>query len=167
MLEGRRVLSGLRPKKRGERSSNRNEPTQVHQVVKPTVPICNNPLERLAGKLSSWRLVDNLIKDQPSKDFDVIPDRFEDFSAYLTAWEPLLLEELKANILSNVSALRDTTSNAGPVNVVQLDMDGKSSLVRLYCNVDNTIVGSRRCLENTTLYFPMSLLYLAFVCPLD
>jgi len=71
--------------------------------------VCANPLERLCQQLLPWQILDSLSELQSQKnileDHDEVqsslPIVFESYLHYVVVWEPLLIEEIKASILSN------------------------------------------------------------------
>jgi hypothetical protein len=73
--------------------------------------VCSSPFERLCELLAKWDFVPDAcqavttkIKDMPVQFFDQIPTIFPSFANYIDTWEPLLFDEIKANVLSNFSS---------------------------------------------------------------
>lgn len=92
-------IIGLRPKKRREAFSGEIK------------PVCNNPLERLCEKLLDWNFYEQCClaattktKDMPVKPFHNVPTVFESYNEYIEVWEPLVFDEIRANVLNNFAA---------------------------------------------------------------
>jgi hypothetical protein len=90
-----------------------------------------NPLNRLCEKLLEWRILPDLAgSNRPSvraarvpPAIDVhVPLVFKNYVEYVEIWEPLLLAEIKANLLSNAFSLPMERSV-----VVELSSNGPSS----------------------------------------
>lgn len=74
--------------------------------------ICANPLDRLCDLLLDWDVMADLAKPptgKPSADEnsalepvgEQLPAFFSCFHEYISRWEPLVIEEMKENVLSN------------------------------------------------------------------
>jgi hypothetical protein len=73
--------------------------------------LCSNPLEKMCGHLVCWSLLEDLKESngqrsggpvQEEVSLPRLPISFSTCREYIESWEPLLVEEIKANILSNV-----------------------------------------------------------------
>lgn len=96
MSDNKAPIVGLRPKKRREAFSG------------DIKPFCSNPLERLCEKLLDWNFYEHCClaattktKDMPVQPFHHIPTVFQSFNEYISIWEPLVFDEIRANVLNN------------------------------------------------------------------
>lgn len=106
------VTVGCRPRITANRShfeaKNGKEGYNPH-----TKRLCANPLDRLCDRLLDWNLttdlkeqlqnrksVDDLSSSSTDQE-DSLPSAFSCFHEYISRWEPLLLTEMKANVVTN------------------------------------------------------------------
>ena len=73
-----------------------------------------NPLQRLCEVLTQWNILNDVISGNnynnqedhvpppPSSRIETIPTIFESCAEYYNTWEPLLIDEIKANICTNL-----------------------------------------------------------------
>lgn len=96
MSEPKGSIVGLRPKKRRD------------VLPLDVKPVCSNPLQRLVEKLLDWNFYDQCClaaktktKDMPVKPFLHVPTVFQSYNEYIDVWEPLVFDEIRANVLNN------------------------------------------------------------------
>jgi hypothetical protein len=77
------------------------------------VLVNSNPLDRLCSRLLSWKFVQDAskaVQSRADRSFDhvilpegiqVLPNVYKSFEDYASAWEPLMIEEMKESILSH------------------------------------------------------------------
>lgn len=65
--------------------------------VTPPSECNNNPVDRLCRKLLDWDIIGSDKKEVP---LPTLPMTFDSYRSYVNIWEPLLIAEMKANILS-------------------------------------------------------------------
>ena len=77
-----------------------------------------NPLERLCKLLLPWKILDSSKEKvlsetsvEEEKNFNHIPILFQTYQQYTDAFEPLMIEEMKAGILSNLKSGEVQTSH--------------------------------------------------------
>jgi hypothetical protein len=127
-----RVASGLRPKVR-----NAQKKDQTGPKLAQATQICANPLDRLCELILDWRILEDVSKDRQARNsstFSDLPKCYSNFQYYLTSWEPLLIEEIKANILSNLPLSTKRQSKKGTAMVSNQGSNHLSSqLINLNC----------------------------------
>lgn len=107
-------------------------------LKRTNIPVCANPLERLCELLLPWQLLNSLSEFNLQKNLideceeqSILPIGFESFQHYVAVWEPLLIEEIKASILSNFStSFSKSTSVYFGVPVTEA-LSGKTDLILL------------------------------------
>ena len=144
------VTSGLRPKARISKKTTDSVSTvsaqpQLQQYS--TRPVsCSNPLDRLCALLLGWQILDDVGKERSSNSvFDSnyvpLPTCYETYQQYLRCWEPMLIEEIKAGILSNLPLSTKRQSKCGIAMVSVQGMSLPSSiLINLNCVFNENIV---------------------------
>lgn len=68
---------------------------------------CSSPVDRLCDLLLNWRIIDDMYsvqsKDQQTSTYCPVPTIFHDgFLKYLEIFEPLIIEEMKANVVNKI-----------------------------------------------------------------
>ncbi len=168
----KKVASGLRPKKgisstRGivdlQDLSNSIAKTNQYIPKMGSYRKTANPLDRLCELLLPWNLLESLkfANDslQDKRVIKKIPTRFESHDEYYNIWEPVLVEEIKANIMSHVPQISRTNVKAGTLYVGPGEgSDSSSALIRLHCTVDSQKNGLR---TSDNLFSTMDLLILS------
>jgi hypothetical protein len=131
-------------------------PATSRQASIKTVPNTNthngrtislsNPLDRLCELLLPWPIIDDIVRQSRDHDFPgnrdvndtdnsslVLPDTFTDCMQYVEMWEPLVIDEIKASVLSSLPQNTRDPQRRGTVDVACLEDSRNSSLVRLEC----------------------------------
>ena len=165
------------PKKRPRKMSLGNQQKTFSQdvVLKPTSHFDDtdasralnncNPLNRLCEKLLDWRILTDLagtkmrLAGVPSAIVGGIPLVFKSYMEYVEVWEPLLIAEIKANILS--SALSLSSGREVPVELHESsDSASSSSPSTLKClSLTNASSDTVTALK---LVFAINMLYVIF-----
>jgi hypothetical protein len=136
-----RVASGLRPKVRNAQKKDQtgSKPAQITQM-------CANPLDRLCELIVDWRILEDVSKDRKARNsstFSDLPKCYIDYQYYLTSWEPLLIEEIKANILSNLPLSTRRQSKKGTAMVSNQGSNRLTSqLINLNCHFTQSSIES-------------------------
>lgn len=171
-----KVFSGLRPKirigKKNEYSadskslvSNQNRADGSSSNGSSSM-LCSNPLERLCELLLDWRILDDISSGRNTRTdnntgstFNLLPNSFLTCQEYVTAWEPLLIEEIKANVVSNSSLNKRNQPKYGTVTVSEQGLgttrqqkpisnkqisDSSMSIINLNCNFTSKSTSSSR-----------------------
>jgi hypothetical protein len=117
-------IIGRRPKhKSGLDSAATNSTSMFNHHNRPDISgfkrICSNPLDRLCEILLDWDFPTSMLATMKSKNggtetnvaydnlyfnengFIKLPLTFQNFYEYITMWEPLIIEEMKENVISN------------------------------------------------------------------
>jgi hypothetical protein len=117
-------IIGRRPKhKSGQDATATSSNLMFNQPNRPDISgfkrICSNPLDRLCEILLDWDFPASMLATMKSKNggtevhgtfdnlyfnengFIKLPLTFQNFYEYITMWEPLIIEEMKENVLSN------------------------------------------------------------------
>lgn len=112
--------------------------------------LCENPLERLCDLLLPWSfLCDyakysvNKEKPQLSNTVEPIPIHFESYHHYIQAWTPLIIEEIKANLLANFKL--DSRSGSVTLNFGPEKKGSRSGVITLDCVFENRYILSVSC----------------------
>lgn len=149
-----KVASGLRPKARHPDRAVPSDPAAVSNALYSKVgvmkqPICDvNPLDRLCEMLLDWRILEDITDGRSSRSTSSsentrLPNYFPTHELYLSSWEPLLLEEIKASVLSNLPLSTRKLSKSGRATVSgQGSNQSKSVLVNLNCAFTSNSVKS-------------------------
>lgn len=97
------------------------------RYVAPVSECGNNPLNRLCVKLLDWD-INNPSLNQ-GRPLPSVPMTFENYRSYVNTWEPLLVEEMRANILSTCppSTFKQDTS----ICSIQMPSDLETKLTSL------------------------------------
>ena len=95
----------------GSSSSSRDGRESLRGHVAPASECGNNPLNRLCLKLLDWDIFSSTSQDVV-ENLPTVPITFDSYRSYVKTWEPLLIEEMRASILSNcpVSSFDKNTS---------------------------------------------------------
>ncbi len=134
----KRVVSGLRPK---SKKTDSTAPKPTPSVGKSLRATSVNPLDRLCDLLLPWNMLDQYAQEKKRskgvcntpKDH-LIPDSFKTAEDYVSVWEPLVVDEIKANILSNLSANLRGAQRHGYVSVISTGvLDLRLSFTKLQC----------------------------------
>lgn len=140
-----KVVSGLRPKpKAGNKSvaSNGAAASQIHVKGPAKEQLYANPLDRLCELLLDWRILDDIGKGRERDreavaarpEYAKLPDCYMTYQHYLTSWEPLLMQEIKAGILSNLPLSTKRLSKCGTATISAQDSNRTSAtVVNLSC----------------------------------
>ena len=138
-----RVASGLRPKQRTAITSNNRIGAGQSQPQLPKgnqVHFCANPLDRMCELLLDWQILANIeggrgLKENSSLPRESLPTFFASHRSYIEHWEPLLVEEVKACILSNLPLNTKGRSKCGTAMVSsQGGGNTNLSLMNLNCS---------------------------------
>ena len=112
-----------------------------------------NPLDRMCEKLLDWNILAYVMssdEDGEGRSDDwgakkVIPIRYESQADYFSTWEPLVIEEIKAMVVSNVSTSRGSgaytpsSDRCGQFRIGGGEgVDKNTSLVKLHALYHNT-----------------------------
>ena len=147
-----KVASGLRPKARHPDKAVSGNPAAVSNVLCSKVGstkghVCDvNPLDRLCELLLDWPILEEITDGRSSKSTSNIqniklPNCFPTHELYLSSWEPLILEEIKASVLSNLPLSTRKLSKSGRATVSsQGSSQSKSLLVNLNCSFTSNSV---------------------------
>lgn len=136
-----KVVSGLR---RVSKKDNKTAATasttslpSSEQSELPRTSICASPFDRLCILISKWtfipdvhQAIDIKIRDLPVQAFDQIPVTFPEYNDYVVAWEPLLFEEIKANLLSNFCPKARTNIKSRPFQFSLAERRDKHSVLQ-------------------------------------
>jgi len=125
----------IRPRKRTGKKSD------IATIDRPAAapvsyrPECNNPLDRFCELLLNWSISDtDKNKQHEVNEERTVPLTFSSYSSYVKTWEPLLIIETRACILSSIP----TKCGTGSVRACPVDMEHVSSpLVKLQCALSN------------------------------
>jgi hypothetical protein len=100
--------------------------------------ICSSPFERLCELLAKWdfipdarQAVTTKSKDMPVQFFDHVPTIFPSFATYIETWEPLLFDEIKANVLSNFSSKIRSSLKSKPFQFSLAEEQSKQSCLQI------------------------------------
>ena len=138
-----RVISGLRPKQRNTQKTSSilgDGPPQPLRIESAQVHLCANPLDRMCELLLDWRILSDINGGRGSKGISDssdlrLPTSYISHQSYLESWEPLLLEEVKASIISNLPMNTKRQSKCGTAMVSSQGAGGaRVSLVNLNCS---------------------------------
>ena len=123
--EGEKVIVGRRPKTKDHQFSISSLVPQKFNEVNGIKRVCANPLDRLSELLLDWEFEKSFLSESdrgnsrnkssiasaanllesPSAwsrpEFVKLPLTFQSFQEYISLWEPLMIEEMRENILSN------------------------------------------------------------------
>eukprot|EP01036_Dinobryon_divergens_P030769 gene30770-40065_t len=110
------TIKGRRPKISSVQNPNHGK-QQSQKLIQIT--LYANPLERLCKLLLPWKILDlsskeNVLADSSGEvecTFNHIPILFQTYQQYVDAFEPLMIEEMKAGILSNLKSGEAQTSH--------------------------------------------------------
>jgi hypothetical protein len=140
-----KVVSGLRPKIRNVKKQNDpNLAKPLLQKQQNTVQVCANPLDRLCELLLDWRILDDVGRKLDFRSevtaFPNLQNSFPCYQEYLSSWEPLLIDEMKANILTNLPMSTKRQSKRGTAMVsTQGASKTDALLINLNCSfTENT-----------------------------
>lgn len=131
-LENVKVKSGLRPKVLDKK---RDHDQSRSQLRNQNVASKHNPLDRLCELLLSWDIISALSSPTATNFVSInsLPSAFNDMKEYIEVWEPLIVEEIKANIISNAPS-NMKSRRGGTVNLASLDViDLNTTTIRLWC----------------------------------
>lgn len=120
-------IVGRRPKDRGS-SSNGSVNAEMRRL-------CANPLDRLSEKLLDWDFQSTLSEDKKRPISSVNPTKlpivFHNYPEYIKSWEPLVIEEMMENVISNFISrglsgvrggyLQFSTNEVVPTALLQVD----------------------------------------------
>lgn len=120
-----------------------------HNHVQNTNVFEKNPLERLCEIMTQWNIFNDIINSNNYNDPEdytlssslpsaPIPTLFQSCAEYYKAWEPLLAEEIKANICSNLPHNTKHSSKAGRLII------GILIQTFLHISITNLNLSSRR-----------------------
>jgi hypothetical protein len=151
-----KVVSGLRPKpKAGSKSVAPQSAATTLTLHKGAAKaqLYANPLDRLCELLLDWRILEDVRKgrererDSTSarKDNVKLPNCYATHQQYLTSWEPLLIQEIKAGILSNLPLSTKRSSKCGTAMISAQDSSQTSSTV-----INLNCVFSKNAMETET-----------------
>lgn len=170
-----KVQSGLRPKPKVKsqqiagqdtsQSSSSSQPVAFGSSGRDISVV--NPLDRLCDLLLPWSLIDDVVRgssrenkaesvlSSDNKQSQLLPNVFEDYLDYVTRWEPLLIEEIKANTLSNLTQNTRDKQRSGTVNVALAEDTRRSKTVKLDCtfNESQPLEGLRSNYEESSNRF--------------
>ena len=144
----KKVASGLRPKKNTlsivdlrEISDSIEKTSQYNTPKTISYRKTANPLDRLCELILPWNLLEAVKVSNDSlhdrRMIRKIPTRFESHEEYYNIWEPILLEEIKANIITHVPQISRNNVKAGTLHIGPGEgTDSSSSLIRLHCAID-------------------------------
>ena len=109
--------------------SSRNEPLE-----NASNKICVNPIERLCTLLLDWEMLSSGSKSsrEQAESFQSIPLSFPSTEDYIRTWEPLLVDEIKENLMSNIP-MSTRKSCTGKFRVSEAFSKCDSTLVKLSC----------------------------------
>jgi hypothetical protein len=116
---GVRVISGLRPKKKPTSTVvGQTAPVGGPPTIKPSTKSAgvNNPWDHLCEKLLKSDDFVNVIPNQHSSliiGMDILPKSYNSHQEYIQAWEPLLVEEIKSSIFSNIPTSTTSSKRRG------------------------------------------------------
>jgi len=145
-------MDGQKVFKRITRVNKSSAAPQPDSASAPFTSICVNPLDRLCDLLLSWNLREDLVSNlpvdashatasglsdnKPKNTFKKIPSTFPDgYASYLRTFEPFVMEEIKANVLSKVLAKSFSSLQKGYTYLYQ--ESGVSTvmpIIQLNCN---------------------------------
>ncbi len=147
----KKVTSSLRPKKNipssrvavdlQKISNNITKTSQYNTPKTISYRKTANPLDRLCELLLPWNLLEAIKVPTDSlhekRIIRKIPTRFESHDEYYNVWEPVLLEEIKSNIITHVPQISRNNVKAGTLHIGPGEgTDSSSSLIRLHCTID-------------------------------
>lgn len=140
-----RVASGLRPKQRNAIMSNTrigDVRSQQHFPKSSQVHFCANPLDRMCELLLDWHILADIgvgrgFKDNSSSSKEALPTFYASHRSYVEHWEPLLIEEVKACILSNLPLNTKRRSKCGTA-MVSSQGGGSANLTLMNLNCSFT-----------------------------
>jgi hypothetical protein len=172
-----KVVSGLRPKpKAGSKSAAPQSAAASQTLHKGPAKVQSyaNPLDRLCELLLDWRILDDIgrgrerERDSTSARTECakLPNSYATHQQYLTSWEPLLIQEIKAGILSNLPLSTKRASKCGTAMISAQDSSRtNSTVINLNC------VFSKNATETETMsskqsdkYVKYSLHFSMFYC---
>ena len=111
------TIKGRRPKISALSVQNPNHGKQQDRKL-IQISLHANPLERLCKLLLPWKILDSSKEKvlsetsvEEEKNFNHIPILFQTYQQYTDAFEPLMIEEMKAGILSNLKSGEVQTSH--------------------------------------------------------
>ena len=132
-----KVVSGLRPKPRNPNRGTSDATPFQNKSSQNTSVTCANPMDRLCELLLDWRILEDieLGKRKPDlTDLVRLPNFYPTHQSYLASWEPLLIEEMKAGILSNLPLSTKRRSKCGTVLISTHESgSSRSTLINLNC----------------------------------
>jgi hypothetical protein len=137
-----KVVSGLRPKPRKQGRTSDSNPTASSQPLQSRssqAPSVANPLERMCELLLSWLILEDLSKGRSSNstapsECSRLPTSYLTHQSYVESWEPWLIEEVKASILSNLPLNTRKQSKCGTAMVSSQDSSSpRAGLINLNC----------------------------------
>lgn len=143
------ATSGLRPKAKINKKatdfiSTNYAQSQSKQPAMRSIS-CSNPLDKLCALLLGWQILDDVGKERSSislcdSNYAPLPTSYENFLQYLACWEPMLVEEIKAGILSNLplSTKRQSKCGIAMVSVQGVSLPS-SILINLSCVFNENI----------------------------
>lgn len=105
---------------------------KVQSYLPPSRPECSSPLDRFCELLIEWdlRVPLNSILNVPP-----IPLSFASYSSYVKTWEPFLIREVQANLLSSLPK----TPTCGSCQLRPMDLeDTKNKLLKLQCSLSSS-----------------------------
>lgn len=135
-----KIVSGLRPKpKAGSKSVTSQSFAMTQPLLKgqSKAQLYANPLDRLCELLLDWRILEDIRKGRERErnstsartEYAKLPNSYATYQQYLTYWEPLLLQEIKAGILSNLPLSTKRLSKCGTAMISAQDSCRTSSTV--------------------------------------
>ena len=148
-----RVVSGLRPKQRMQGKANSTDAlvsSLLSGARRNQAQVCANPLDRMCELLLGWRILEDVGRGRSSKntsssDLERLPYTYPDYEAYLKSWEPLLIEEVKAGVLTNLPLNTKRLSKSG---TAMISSQGSSSIKSPLTNLNAAFTG--RAVENSS-----------------
>lgn len=115
-----------------------------------------NPLHRISELITQWNIFEDIFNGKLNQEDNIspsispstsssclntslIPRIFKSCAEYYKTWEPLLVDEIKANTCANISINTKNSAKAGILNIgVGAIADFRSSLIKLHCSYDDT-----------------------------
>ena len=152
----KRIVKGLRPKQKKHEAvpaSSRGTGDVPSRPRQKSIPV--NHLQQLCDELLQWNILRHVcnrsdVAGNDSLSIQRLPTVYTDCMSYTKCWLPLVVEEIKANVLSSFkelalnNKLRCTTAMlTGDVTVCQHDstsrthepMKGTSKIIQIQCQI--------------------------------
>ena len=130
MVSEDRVYKTMKSKRKDEKHTILNK----KQSNPHRMPTCSNTQDRLCELLLPWSIVEDITNNlsRKSTHFPAIPIRYTTNREYVDNWEPLLIEEIRTNILNNIPTNTRDDRRSGTVNIAAIDeLNSKSSVIRV------------------------------------